>query len=91
MLSRSTASRRFAPWFVLAGVVSVVVMVGAAKQRRPAGANSPQIDSGRPPGLPRNALPDAVVLNTHEIEEVRVVTVARGLSHPWGILFSCLG
>ncbi len=87
MLSRSTASRRFAPWFVLAGVVSVVVMVGAAKQRRPAGANSPQIDSGRPPGLPRNALPDAVVLNTHEIEEVRVVTVARGLSHPWGMAF----
>ena len=66
---------------------TVVVMVGVAEQRRPAGANSPQVDSDRPPGLPRNPLPDTVVLNTHAIEEVRVVTVARGLSHPWGMAF----
>ena len=39
-------------------------------------------------GLPRVELPqEPFVINTHEIHEVRVVPVARGLSHPWSLAF----
>ena len=75
----STAWRRFTPWLILGGMLGLVVAVGAAQQR--------QADPDRPPGLPRGPLQDEIVLNTHEIAEVRVVTLARGLSHPWSMAF----
>ena len=82
MSNRSVARRHLVPWLALAGVLCVVVAVGAAQQRR----RNP--DAPRPPGLPRVALPDdALVINTHEIAEVRVVVVTQGLSHPWGLAF----
>lgn len=61
----------------------IVVAVGAAQQRQrtPDGRT-------RPPGIPRVALPDEpFIINTHEIAQVRVVVVTRGLSHPWGMAF----
>ena len=82
MSNRSVARRHLVPWLALAGVLCVVVAVGAAQQRR----RNP--DAPRPPGLPRVALPDEpLIINTHEIAEVRVVVVTRGLSHPWGLAF----
>ena len=82
MSNRSVARRHLVPWLALAGVLCVVVAVGAAQQRR----RNP--DAPRPPGLPRVALPDEpLIFNTHEIAEVRVVVVTRGLSHPWGLAF----
>ena len=77
----STAWRRFTPWLILGGMLGLVVAVGAAQQRQR------QADPDRPPGLPRGPLQDEIVLNTHEIAEVRVVTLARGLSHPWSMAF----
>lgn len=39
-------------------------------------------------GLPPVELPDRpFIINTHEIPEVRVRVVARGLSHPWSMAF----
>jgi len=64
-------------------VLVIVVAVGAAQQRQrtPDGRT-------RPPGIPRVALPDEpFIINTHEIAQVRVVVVTRGLSHPWGMAF----
>ena len=82
MSNRSVARRHLVPWLALAGVLCVVVAVGAAQQRR----RNP--DAPRPPGLPRVTLPDEpLIINTHEIAEVRVVVVTRGLSHPWGLAF----
>jgi len=82
MSNRSVARRHLVPWLALAGVLCVVVAVGAAQQRR----RNP--DAPRSPGLPRVALPDEpLIFNTHEIAEVRVVVVTRGLSHPWGLAF----
>ena len=82
MSNRSVARRHLVPWLALAGVLCVVVAVGAAQQRR----RNP--DAPRPPGLPRVALSDEpLIINTHEIAEVRVVVVTRGLSHPWGLAF----
>ena len=82
MSNRSVARRHLVPWLALAGVLCVVVAVGAAQQRR----RNPDVP--RPPGLPRVALPDEpLIINTHEIAEVRVVVVTRGLSHPWGLAF----
>ena len=42
----------------------------------------------RAPGMPRVELPErSLIINTHEIAEVRVVVVTRGLSHPWSMAF----
>jgi glucose/arabinose dehydrogenase len=42
----------------------------------------------RPPGLPEVPLPDQpFVVNTHEIAQVRVAPLARGLSHAWALAF----
>ena len=39
-------------------------------------------------GLPAGELPaQSRIINTHEIPEVRLVVVARGLSHPWSLAF----
>ncbi len=79
MRERSVA-RRQAGWVALAGVLAIMVAVGGAEQRDP--------ERVRPPGLPRVPLPDApLIVNTHEISEVRVVVVTEGLSHPWGLAF----
>ena len=83
MSNRSVARRLPVPWLALAGVLVIVVAVGAAQQRQrtPDGRT-------RPPGIPRVALPDEpFIINTHEIAQVRVVVVTRGLSHPWGMAF----
>ena len=74
-----TARRRPAPWLAFAGALLLAM---------PAGAATRQDQPGEPPGLPAVPLPDEpLVLNTHAIEKVRVVVVARGLSHPWGMAF----
>jgi glucose/arabinose dehydrogenase len=81
MGSTSTARRRLAPWIALAGALLLAVPAGAAAQQD-------QTERERPPGLPGVPLPDEpLVLNTHAIEEIRVVVVARGLEHPWGMAF----
>ncbi len=83
MSNRSVARRLPVPWLALAGVLVIVVAVGAAQQRQ----RTPDARS-RPPGIPRVALPDEpFIINTHEIAQVRVVVVTRGLSHPWGMAF----
>lgn len=83
MSNRSVARRHPVPWLALAGVLVIVVAVGAAQQRQ----RTPDART-RPPGIPRVALPDEpFIINTHEIAQVRVVVVTRGLSHPWGMAF----
>ena len=73
------ARRHPASWIAL---VSVLLLAA------PAGAEIRQDQDEEPPGLPAVPLPDEpLVLNTHAIEEIRVVVVARGLSHPWGMAF----
>ena len=88
MSNRSVARRHLASWLAVTGVLLIMVAmvaavaVGATQQRR----RDP--DRPRAPGLPRVALPDEpFIINTHEIAEVRVVVVTRGLSHPWGMAF----
>ena len=79
MDSTPTACRRLAPCIALAGALLLVAPAGAAPQ---------QDREEEPPGLPAVPLPDEpLVLNTHAIAEVRVVVVARGLSHPWSMAF----
>ena len=83
MSNRSVAQRHSVPWLALAGVFIIAVAVGAAQQQR----GNPD-ERVRPPGIPRVDLPDEpFIINTHEIAEVRVVVVTRGLSHPWGLAF----
>ncbi len=42
----------------------------------------------RPPGVPPVTLPsEPFIIHTHEIPEVRVVILTRGLSHPWSLAF----
>jgi glucose/arabinose dehydrogenase len=54
--------------------------VGAAQQ--------PSAESRAIPGLPAVPLPDSsLIIHTHEIAEVRVAVITRGLSHPWGLAF----
>ncbi len=78
MDSTRTACRRLA-WIALAGVLLLASPAGAAPQ---------QEEDTEPPGLPAVPLPDEpLVLNTHAIAEIRVVVVAKGLSHPWGMAF----
>ncbi len=39
-------------------------------------------------GIPAISLPDQpIIINTHAIPEVRLVVLARGLSHPWSLAF----
>ena len=79
MDSTPTACRRFTPCIALAGALLLIAPAGAAPQ---------QDQEEEPPGLPAVPLPDEpLVLNTHAIAEVRVVVVARGLSHPWSMAF----
>ena len=79
MVSNPAAYRRVAPWFALAGVLLLILPVVAAQEE--------QADR-EPPGLPDVSVPDdPFVINTHAIEEVRVVVVTKGLSHPWGMAF----
>ena len=68
-------------WFGLIWVLVVAVGVGAAQEPTAAVRR-------RPPGLPEVPLPDEpLILNTHDIAEVRLVVVARDLSHPWSLAF----
>ena len=79
MDSTPTACLRLAPCIALAGALLLAAPAGAAPQ---------QDREEEPPGLPAVPLPDeSLVLNTHAIAEVRVVVVARGLSHPWSMAF----
>ncbi|MEE2778798.1 MAG: PQQ-dependent sugar dehydrogenase [Acidobacteriota bacterium] len=48
----------------------------------------PPLQAGRAVGLPEVEVPERpVIVNTHEIAEVRVRVLARGLSHPWSMTF----
>ena len=79
MDSISAARHRLTLWVALVGVLFFAAPAGAALQ---------QDQEEEPPGLPAVPLPDEpLVLNTHAIAEVRVVVVARGLSHPWSMAF----
>ena len=74
-----TACLRLVPCIALAVALLLAMPAGAAPQQ--------DQDEG-PPGLPAVPLPDeSLVLNTHAIAEIRVVVVAKGLSHPWGMAF----
>ena len=74
-----TACLRLVPCIALAVALLLATPAGAAPQ---------QDQAEGPPGLPAVPLPDeSLVLNTHAIAEIRVVVVARGLSHPWGMAF----
>ena len=79
MGSNPAAYRRVVPWFALAGVLLVIPPVAAAQEEQ---------TEREAPGLPAVSVPDdPFVINTHAIEEVRVVVVTKGLSHPWGMAF----
>ena len=79
-MSRTPVTSRRAV-FLMVLVASVTLATVLVAQQRQEG------EEARPPGLPRDPVPDEVVINTHEIAEVRVVTLARGLTHPWGMAF----
>ena len=79
MGSNPASYRRVAPWFALAGVLLVTLPLAAAQEEQA---------EREAPGLPAVSVPDdPFVINTHAIEEVRVVVVTKGLSHPWGMAF----
>ncbi len=79
MDSRPATCRRLTHWIALAGVLFLAMPAGAAPQ---------QDRDEDPPGLPAVPLPDEpLVLNTHAIEKIRVVVVARGLEHAWSMAF----
>ena len=79
MGSNPAACRRVVPRLALAGVL-LLPPAAAATQEEQA--------EPEPPGLPAVSVPDdPFVINTHAIEEVRVVVVTKGLSHPWGMAF----
>lgn len=91
MVRRSAVRQRLAVWLAAFGVLAVLTDTGAAQQppaaSQPPGA-PPSAPPVRAPGLPAVPLPDKpLILNTHSIPKVRLVVVARGLSHPWGVAF----
>src|SRR6267143_4726021 len=58
--------------------------VGGAQQRVPFRNNIPVA----PQGIPARPLPDKPVeFQTAEGQDIRVVVVTKGLSHPWGLAF----
>ena len=71
----------------LAAIVSLVLAlcaVGAAQQRVPFRNNTPVAPNGiLVPPLPEKP----VEFRTAEGQDIRVVVVARGISHPWGLAF----
>lgn len=66
------------------GLLALSAIAGA--QQPPASQQQPA-EPARVPGLPPVPLPDTLIINTHEIARVRLVTVTRGLSHPWALAF----
>lgn len=69
-------------WAVL--IASVCAVVPAAQQRVPFRNNIPVAPQGIPPvPLPEKPLE----FHTAEGQDIRVVVVARGLVHPWGLAF----
>ena len=71
----------------LVGAASIVIVLGAsgaAQQTVPFRNNTPIA----PQGIVIPPLPDKpVVYHTAEGQDIRVVVVARGLSHPWSLAF----
>ena len=67
-------------------VLGIVVLAGLVLAGSVAAA---QEGGGRPtppPGLPAVSLPDEpIIINTHEVAQVRLSIVASGLSHPGGL------
>jgi glucose/arabinose dehydrogenase len=82
-----TITRPFGPRFGLAAFASMAIALGSAssaQQRVPFRNNTPVAPQGL--GIP--ALPDKPVeFHTAEGQDIRVVVVARGISHPWGLAF----
>ena len=69
-------------WFASIALLSATI--AGAQQRVPMRNNIPVA----PQGIPPHPLPDKPVeYQTAEGQDIRVVVVARGLSHPWGMAF----
>jgi glucose/arabinose dehydrogenase len=72
----------FVVWLV--PMALLFATVGAAQQRVPLRNNIPVA----PQGIPARPLPDKPVeFQTAEGQDIRVVVVTKGLSHPWGLAF----
>lgn len=88
-MSAATAEDRMPPYSM--GVQIPEEKIALIRRWIDEGADWQDIESSgeaRPPGLPRVELPDEpFVINTHAVPTVRVVPVAKGLSHPWSLAF----
>ena len=65
---------------VLATTVAVVLPLTLGAQEAPQ-------DDFASDGIPPVTLPDSIVFDTAEGQRIRVVVVAKGLSHPWSLAF----
>jgi glucose/arabinose dehydrogenase len=77
-----TTTTRWLPQLALASGLALAPCFATAQE--------PPSEPGarRAPGLPAVALPDSpIIINTHEIAQVRLAVLARGLSHPWALAF----
>ncbi len=72
-------------WLAWVGLVAVLsTTVGAAQQKVPFRGTTPVA----PQGIPPVPLPEKPVeYHTAEGQDIRVVVVAKGLSHPWSVAF----
>jgi len=78
------ARRRVTPGLIGVILSLFVVTTGHGQQTVPFRNNIPIA----PSGIPAVPLPDKpVVYDTAEGQRIRVVVVARGLSHPWALAF----
>jgi len=83
-MNRLRARRRVTPGLIGAILSLFVVTTGHGQQTVPFRNNIPIA----PSGIPAVPLPDKpVVYDTAEGQRIRVVVVARGLSHPWALAF----
>ena len=72
--------RVFASWSLAAGLVALSTLTGFAVVGDRGAAGSPQQRSPAP-------LPDGPQILEARAQRIRVVTVTKGLSHPWGLAF----
>jgi len=70
------------PFLGIVTAIGVMCICGVVAAQQSEGTFTP------PPGLPDGSLPDGpTIINTHEIAEVRLSVVTRGLKHPGGMAF----
>jgi glucose/arabinose dehydrogenase len=66
-------------------LISGLVLTVSAAAAQQGGGNRGRV---RPPGLPAVPLPEEpIIVNTHEIAQVRLSVVTQGLSHAWALAF----